>query len=180
MNRQGKIIAMASVLGLIAWLVGKRNNSFTGMPPKVLARGISQAGVDFLKKEEGLRLDKYLDSAGHETIGYGHKIVPPEFFPMRITEATAETLLRRDLQRFESAIHSLVKVPITQNMYDALVSWAYNVGEGEEGAAGSTLIKKLNKRDYQGAADELLRWKFAGGEPILLERRKRERKVFLA
>ena len=164
--------------GLLYWLIRRQNNISALLPPKAIRRGISQAGVNFIKKEEGLRLDQYADAAGFPTIGYGHKIEPPEFFPPAITEPEAEKLLRRDIARFESSVNDLVKVPVTQNMYDALISLAFNIGIGA--LARSTTIRLLNKGDYKGAADAILLWKFANKQPILLARRERERTVFLS
>jgi lysozyme len=72
-----------------------------------------------------------------------------------------------------------VKAPINQNQFDALVSFVYNVGAGN--FAKSTLLKKLNKADYQGAGDEFLRWNRGGGKVLngLIRRRDAERSLFL-
>ncbi|XQQ05069.1 MAG: lysozyme [Leptolyngbya sp. IPPAS B-1204] len=140
-------------------------------------RNINAKGLRLLKSFEGLRLQAYQDSVGVWTIGYGTTSgVRPG---MVITEAQAEALLRRDLDRFERAVSDLVKVPLSDDQFSALVSFTYNVGEGA--LASSTLLRLLNQRNYQGAADQLLRWDKAGGStlPGLTRRRKAERALFL-
>jgi lysozyme len=99
---------------------------------------------------------------------------------MIITRAQAEALLRRDLARIEREVNRLVKAEISQNMFDALVSFAYNLGIGS--LKRSTLLKKLNQRDLRGAADQLLRWNRARGRTMagLTRRREAERDLFLA
>lgn len=140
---------------------------------------ISQKGIDFIKREEGERLTAYLDSVGIWTIGVGHTGFidgKPVIKGMRISAEKSHSVLVADLKRFESAVNSAVKIKLTQNQFDALVSLAFNIGEGA--FLRSTLVKKLNAGDIQGAADQFLVWKNAGGRPILLNRRKREREVF--
>jgi len=138
---------------------------------------ISQDGLRLLKAFEGLSLKAYQDSVGVWTIGYGTTSgVRPG---MVISEAQAEDLLKRDLNRFERAVNDLVTVPLTDNQFSALVTFAYNVGEGA--LADSTLLRLLNQGDYQGAADQLLRWDKAGGQALagLTRRRRAERALFL-
>ncbi|EPH0070380.1 lysozyme, partial [Acinetobacter baumannii] len=95
------------------------------------------------------------------------------------TEQQAETYLKNDLTKFEVVINKLVKVSLTQNQFDALASFTYNLGETN--LANSTLLKKLNKGDYQGAADQFLVWNKAGGKVMkgLVRRREAERALFL-
>ena len=90
-------------------------------------------------------------------------------------------LKRQDLSRFENAVRTHVTVPLTQSMFDALVSWTFNVGAGRIAPNGSTLARKLNAGDYEGAADELLKWNRAGGRVLsgLTRRREAERQMFL-
>lgn len=156
---------------------------------------ISENGIAFIKRWEGLRLKPYKDVAGHWTIGYGHLIRPHEDFSAGITEAEAEELLRRDLAPVEADVNLLVRVPLTQNQFDALVSFAFNVGtdvdadEIAEGLGDSTLLKKLNAGDYVGAAEEFVRvengrtvgWVHAGGKVVegLVNRREAEKALFL-
>ena len=137
---------------------------------------INEAGLNLIKDFEGCRLKAYLCPAGVWTIGYGHtQGVKPD---MVINQLQAERFLRQDLKRFEDAVTSLVKVPITLNQFSALVSFAYNVGVGA--LYDSTLLRKLNKKDYKGAANEFLRWNKAGGKvlPGLTRRRLAEKDLF--
>lgn len=140
-------------------------------------RQINAKGLRLLKSFEGLELRAYQDAVGVWTIGYG---TTSDVRPgMVITEAQAEALLKRDLNRFERAVIDLVKVPLTDDQFSALVSFVYNVGEGA--LSTSTLLRLLNQRDYQGAADQLLRWDKAGGRTLagLTRRRRAERALFL-
>jgi lysozyme len=138
----------------------------------------SQVGIDLIKRWEGLRLKAYRCPAGVWTIGYGHtKGVRAD---QVITSSMAEALLRQDLVVFEKAVRRLVKVQLTQNQFDALVSFVFNVGEGA--FAKSTLLKLLNQGNYQEAANQFDRWIYANRLPLegLKKRRKAEKKVFLS
>jgi lysozyme len=137
-------------------------------------------GIELIKGFEGLRLSKYQDIVGKWTIGYGHLILPKESFPNPLTEKQAEDLLRKDLGNSEAGVTRLVKVKLSQQQFDALVSFTFNLGVGN--LQSSTLLKKLNAGDYSGAADELLRWNKAGGKEVagLTRRRAAERKLFLS
>lgn len=141
-------------------------------------RNISQRGVELIKQFEGYSSRRYLDSAGKPTIGYGHLIKTNENL-YQITESGAESILRKDVERAEKAVLQLVKVSLTQNQYDALVSFTFNLGEGS--LKQSTLLKKLNYGNYKGSAAEFDRWVYAGGKKIkgLEKRRKKERELFL-
>lgn len=142
----------------------------------------SNAGLNLIKGFEGKRLNAYDDGVGVWTIGFG-TIKYPNGARVRkgdaCTEQQAEDYLRNDLAKFEAAINKLVKVPLTQNQFDALASFTYNLGETN--LANSTLLKKLNKSDYQGAAEQFLRWNKAGGKVMkgLVRRREAERALFL-
>lgn len=139
---------------------------------------ISLTGINLIKQFEGCRLEAYYCPAGVLTIGYGHtKIVSPG---LHITQQKANELLALDLALFEAAVAQLVKVPLTQCQVDALISFVYNVGVGA--FTSSTLLKKLNAKDYVGAASEFSRWNKASGAPLagLTKRREAERKLFLA
>lgn len=146
-------------------------------PSPSSGRQINADGLRLLKSFEGLRLRAYQDSVGVWTIGYGTTsgVRPGQV----ITEAQAEALLKRDLDRFEAAVEDLVTVPLNDDQFSALVSFTYNVGEGA--LASSTLLRLLNRRDYQGAADQFLRWNRAGGAELagLTRRRRAERALFL-
>lgn len=143
---------------------------------------ISENGIEKLEDEEGKRLRAYLDTRGIPTIGVGHTGLvdgKPVALGMVITKEKSTELLRADLQWVEGAIANGVKVPLTQNQYDALCSLVFNIGESAFNR--STLLKKLNSGDYQGAADQFLVWKRSGKDiDILLPRRRRERSLFMS
>jgi lysozyme len=113
---------------------------------------ISTVGINLVKSFEGCVLTEYKDAVGVPTIGWGHTGgVTPN---MRITQAQADALLIKDLGKFVNDVNSLVKVPLNQNQFDALVSFDFNTG----GLNKSTLLKKLNAKDYAGAALEFAKW----------------------
>jgi lysozyme len=138
---------------------------------------ISKKGIDLIKKYEGLRLKSYVCAAGVLTIGWGStgSHVTPH---MVISEAEAERLLIQDLARFESGVNRLVKRPITQNQFDALVSLAFNIGLGA--FSNSTLLRRLNAGDFQGASEQFARWNRGGGKVLrgLTVRRAEETAMF--
>lgn len=152
---------------------------------------ISQEGIDFIKQWEKFRADWYRCSAGVWTIGYGHledkrdgEVTDEDLPPMMkapIDEEDAELLLEDDLQFFEIEVNSLVDVDLNQNQFDALVSFSFNVGTGRHGFGGSTLRKKVNQEDYEGAAEEFKKWVYANGEKLrgLELRREAEKRMFL-
>ena len=139
---------------------------------------ISDAGIRAIQDFEGFSRDRYADSAGLATIGYGHLIRPHEQIPERISQAYATGLLRQDLNVAEACVNRLVQVDLTQAQYDALVSFTFNLGCGA--LSKSTLLKRLNAGDYHGAAREFLKWVYAGGRKIegLMNRRVAERAMF--
>jgi lysozyme len=139
----------------------------------------SDAGVALVQGYEGLRLTAYRDSVGVLTIGYGHTGADVKQ-GMTITRDEAERLLRDDLHDAETAVEKAVRVPMTQGQFDALVSFVFNLGAGR--LQTSTLLRKLNDRNYIGAADEFPRWNKAGGKVLagLTARRGAERALFLS
>ena len=142
---------------------------------------ISNKGIKFIAQWEGKRLTKYKDSAGLWTIGIGHLITGKENPPIgdTITDVMCNELFIRDSRIANTAIDNNVKVPLTQNEFDSILSLVYNIGTGA--FSKSTLLKKLNAGDKPGAADEFLKWNKAGGRVIqgLVNRRQSERKLFL-
>ena len=132
---------------------------------------------------EGLELNPYLCPAGVPTIGIGMTHYPDgKTVTMKdhaITELQANILLGAVLIHYANAVTRYVKVTITQNQFDALVDFAYNLGNSA--LLGSTLLKKLNVRDYNGAAEQFLVWTHAGGviSAGLERRRMAERTLFL-
>lgn len=143
---------------------------------------ISHNGIKFIKQEEGEKLTAYRDSRGILTIGTGHtgRVNGQIIFPgMTISSEESEQLLLADITQVEKAINEKVKVNLTQSQYDALCSLVFNIGT--QAFNDSTCLKKLNAKDYQGAAEAMLLWKRAGQHAeVLLSRRKREMKLFLS
>lgn len=153
----------------VGWLLPKNEPA----PPKL---SISDAGINFIKRWEGFRSRAYLCPANVLTIGYGHtKTVVPN---QTITEYQGEQLLKQDLVRFEKAVNNLVTVPINQRQFDALVSFSFNCGVSALNR--STLLRRLNRGDYSGSANEFRKWVHGGGKklPGLVSRRREEKKMF--
>ena len=138
---------------------------------------VSETGIELIKKFEGCVLKAYKCPAGVWTIGYGHTSGVKE--GQTITKAQAKELLIQDLRPFEIGVNNLVNVPLNQNQFDALVSFCYNLGTGN--LKNSTLLKLLNKGDYNGAAEQFDHWIYAGGKKLngLVKRRAAEKKLFL-
>ena len=137
---------------------------------------ISQDGLDFIKLAEGCVLKAYQDSVGIWTIGVGHTKGVCE--GQVITQGMANSLLEDDLQEVYACIDVKVRVPLTQPQFDALCSFIFNLGCGAFSA--STLRRKLNDGDYEGAAGEFKRWVHGGGRvlPGLVKRREGEAIMF--
>ena len=137
--------------------------------------------VELVKRFEGFVPHIYRCPAGYPSIGYGHVVRPgeEELFKDGITEEEAERLLITDLAKVELKLWPLIKVTIHPWMMDALISFSFNVGLYAFRA--STLRRKLNSKDFGDAADEFLRWVYAGGRKLrgLVRRRKAERALFL-
>ena len=150
----------------------------TAKVEEVKSMSIGKAGLDLIKKWEGVKLTAYMPTPNDVwTIGYGHtKTARPG---MTITLQQAEELLVQDLKWVEEALVKHVKVPLNQNQYDSLASFVYNLGETN--FASSTLLRKLNAGDYLGAADQLPRWNKQKGKVLrgLTNRRAEERALFL-
>lgn len=142
---------------------------------------ISDKGLSLLKDFEGCRLNAYPDPAtGGKpwTIGYGHTDGVKK--GDTIMQSQAEQFLRKDLEPVYTTMKDNVKTKINQHQFDALCSFIFNVGAGN--FTRSTLLKKLNAGDIQGAGDEFLRWNCAAGKvmPGLTKRRAAERQLFLS
>jgi lysozyme len=146
---------------------------------------LSAAGLAAIKRHEGLRLEAYPDPGSANgkpvSIGYGATTTSAGnewSLGDRITELQAETLLRRDLEDAERTVNALVKVPLSQGQFDALVSFVFNVGQGA--FADSTLLRLLNAGDYNGAEMQFQRWNMNDGKPLagLTKRRAAEAAMF--
>ncbi|MBT4650932.1 lysozyme [Candidatus Woesearchaeota archaeon] len=140
-------------------------------------KNISGKGLSHIMKWEGFRSLAYRDVAGVWTIGFGHT-GPEVKAGMRVSKNEGKRLLAKDIAWAEKAVRNYVKVPLTQGQFDALVSFVYN--SGAKAFKDSTLLKKLNKGDYNEAYPELRRWIYAGGRKVkgLVNRRKAEIKLW--
>jgi len=139
---------------------------------------MSPAGRALIRRFEGCRLVAYLCPAGIWTIGVGHTRGVKK--GDRCSVQQADVWLTEDLEDAEAAVAMLVKVPLTQGQFDALVSFTFNLGAKRLGK--STLLILLNKGNYQAAAAQLSRWVNAGGKKLqgLVDRRAAEAAMFLA
>ena len=149
---------------------------------------LSDKGFDMLAVFEGFRSAPYRDSVGVPTIGYGNTY----YLDGRKVKMSDPPISRDEAKKLKMAVinrdfapavnrllsEQIAKGEITQNMFDALISLAYNIGVGA--LSKSSVIRHLKNGDKQKAADAFLMWKNAGGKPILLKRRQKERAVFLA
>jgi lysozyme len=147
---------------------------------------LSQKGTDLIKRAEGFIDRIYKDGGNHFSIGYGTYLQHrPDLYEKYkdgrvISEPEAARLLQEHVNSVSlPTVLSSVKVPLNQNQLDALICLCYNIGNGVFGS--STLVKKLNSGDYQGAANQFLVWNKINGKPHphLTARREEERKLFL-
>ena len=140
---------------------------------------ISNTGLDLIKSFEGLSLKSYICPAGVYTIGFGHtgaEVTPNQIISLE----EADNLLRKDVNRFETGINSLVTVDLNQSQFDSLVSLSFNIGLGA--FKSSTLLRVLNAGQYIEAASQFLRWNKGGGRvlPGLVRRREAESQLFVS
>jgi lysozyme len=151
---------------------------------EVLHRTINTAGRKLIERFEGRRAAVYRDPVGKPTVGVGHLLSAAERarWPVGtvLTEAQIDALLTVDLAGAEAGVQAAVKVPLSDNEFAALVSFAFNLGVGA--LRGSTLLRLLNAGDRYGAAVQFGRWTKAGGKVLagLVRRREAERELFLA
>ena len=141
-------------------------------------RSINEKGLAIIKESEGLSLLPYICPGGEISIGYGNRSHAAEFDI--ITEAQAEQFLQEDLE--ETYYHLAITTQhlvLTDNQWSALVSFVFNVGIGQ--FIQSTLKRKLQAGDYEGAANEFRKWVYAKSKklPGLVKRREKERSLFL-
>ena len=142
----------------------------------LILMNLGYKGTKILKFFEGCRLTAYQDSVGVWTIGYGH--TKGVYEGMTITQEEAEQMLLTELEEYEGYVEKYVTVPLTQNQFDALVVWVYNLGPTN--FRNSTLLKELNSGNYTAAGKEITRWNKAGGKVLagLVRRREAEAKLF--
>lgn len=146
---------------------------------------LSQKGLELIKQFEGLSLTPYVCAGGINTIGYGNtyytngKKVTLQDKP--ITKEQAEELLKFSLSTYEKAVDSFCRDDISQSQFDALVSFAYNLGP--KALQGSTLIKKVNSNPKDVTiADEFMKWNKANGKVLvgLTKRRQAEANLYFS
>ena len=156
---------------------------------------VSPKAIEMIKHHEGVRFKPYQCPAKLWTIGVGHVLYPHQIKILlaergayalhpddnrTFTKEEVDGILRSDLQRFERGVHTFCPCDLTQGMFDALVSFAFNVGLGT--LQRSTLRQKLLRGDKEGAAEELLKYCMAAGKVLrgLQNRRIDERRLFLS
>lgn len=158
--------------------------------------GVSDWGIGHILAEEGKRNEMYKDQAGLPTIGVGHLLTKDELssgkihFPTTgpakwrkgLTDKQVTALLKKDIRWVESTLNTDpgVNVSLTQRQYDILASFIFNVGA--RAFAKSTLLKRLNRGEYEAIGREMKKWKYSRGKvlPVLVRRRKREAKLWAA
>ena len=123
---------------------------------------ISEEGIELLKKFEGCKLEAYQDSVGVWTIGYGH--TKGVYKGMTISQDDAEEMLEEEMEEYEGYIEEYVEVPLSQNEFDALVCWVYNLGPTN--LRNSTLLMVLNQSKFDEVPEQIKRWNKAGGEVL--------------
>jgi lysozyme len=146
-------------------------------------RHITEQGLALIKRFEGFSPTPYLCPAGWWTIGWGaiHGLdgQPVTAATLPVTEEEAETLLRRDVAVAERAVLRLIKVPLTDGRFDALTSFAFNLGGGA--LQRSTLRRKVNREEHAEVPDEFRKWVWGGGRklPGLIRRREAEAEMYV-
>lgn len=143
-------------------------------------RHITQNGINLIKRFEGFSAHIYVCPSGYQTIGYGHVVKEHEreIFKNGITEKQAEELLRLDVQEAERGVLRLITVSLTDNQFDALVSFTFNLGAGA--LQRSTLRWKVNREEHEAAPAEFVKWVWAGGRKLegLIRRREAEAALY--
>jgi len=136
---------------------------------------ISQEGISLIKKFEGCEYNAYKCAADVLTIGYGHTKDVKE--GDLVTQQEAENLLTKDLEEFEGYVLDAVEMPMSQHQFDAMVSWTFNLGPNN--LKSSSMLKVLNKGDYEDVPAQIKRWNKAGGKVLEGLTRRREAEALL-
>ena len=133
----------------------------------------SSKGLKLLMEWEGCKLNVYPDAGGKATIGVGHLIQPHEKFNT-ITTSQALDLLDQDIRPFERVVNTSITQPLTQDQFDALVIFAFNIGVG--GFKSSTVLKEILKGELEDVPNAMRMWNKAGGKVVkgLINRREKE------
>lgn len=163
-------------------------------------RHITDEGLNLIKTFEGFVPHLYICAGGYPTIGYGHVILQTDVYEAitgaelldilhkhgleaaqeayKMSREEAEYLLKRDVERFEYSVLRLIKVPLTDGQFDALVSFTYNLGGGA--LQRSTLRKKVNRGHHGAVPREFRKWVYAGGRKLrgLVRRRNAEAEMY--
>lgn len=135
---------------------------------------ISNTGKDLIKHFESLKLKSYQDSVGVWTIGYGHTKGVKK--GMIATEKEANAMFEHELEEYQGYIEGL-DIEFTQDQFDALTSWVYNLGPAN--LVSSTLLKRLKSRDFWDVPNQIMRWNMAGGNALLGLSRRRAAEALL-
>ena len=145
-------------------------------------RHLTDDGLALIKRFEGFAPEVYICPGGWPTIGFGHVVRDDECerFADGIDEAMAEELLRRDVETAERAVLRLIRVPLEDGHFNALVSFAFNLGAGA--LQRSTLRRKVNREEHDAVPAEFERWVWAGGRKLkgLIRRREAEAALYAA
>ncbi len=175
-NREKNLLFILS--GSLILLVFSRTKTGANLMSKVI-----DSTVELIKNFEDFSPVPYVDANGH-SIGYGHFIKPGENFTSSISEEQASVILANDSQHAANIIGKYVTVELTDNQKSALISFVYNIGEGN--FKTSTALARLNTMDYQGAADAMLWFNKSRDQAgnlqvnnVLVDRRAAERELFL-
>jgi lysozyme len=150
-------------------------------------RHINEKGLAIIKYFESCRLTMYVCEGGKKTVGWGHVLDDDTPDGFRVSQSIADAWLEEDIHKFERDVEYLVKVPITDNQFSALVSLTYNIGPDiddddiPEGLGDSQLLKYVNAEEFLKAADEFPKWRKSRGKVLqgLIRRRAAERSLFL-
>jgi lysozyme len=139
---------------------------------------MSEKGLALLREFEGFSTGLYLCPAGLPTIGYGHVVREDEEIGEIISREEAEILLQRDVAACEVVAEGFIRQEASSGQWDAMLCLMFNIGG--QAFRRSTLLRKFNNKDIEGAAAEFGRWVFGGGRKLagLERRRKAERTLF--
>ncbi len=162
----------------------EKHADFLHAPSKLVSDpSMTTTGSLLIQKSEGCSLVPYVCAGGVVTIGYGttrdNRGYSITLDHRKIDYVKAEEYFNRDVKKFSAMVKRLLKVPASNNQFSALVSLAYNIGIGNFRA--STLLRKLNRGDYEGCASEFWKWRRSKGKilPGLVTRREMERRLFI-